>query len=164
MWTGILAMMMALPVIPMDPQLGANSFTYTSTKRSDCRLVEQGPHSEIYQCPGFGGYGIRIEEHGHGSILSVTRGRQVLVEGPTMHWGEVSNKVAEWRHRRGPAGQEVYALIFRMYCKGKICPDGPGGLYVARLTGGRACLIGTTTSNKRARVIADDMRRPCMER
>ena len=160
----VVTWMLASPAQP--PRLADADSTYTSVKWSDCRLLDrsdQGGHSER-MCPGVAGYTVRIHDSDHGGSLDLLRGERVVLRGPTTHWWDVTDKIVEWRFRRGDP-KRPFAFMFRMHCGGapETCPSRMGKLQVVRLDGERACIIGTTPSNAEAHRIADDMKRPCVD-
>lgn len=64
----------------------------------------------------------------------------------------VSGKVAEWRYK----GDSLIALIFRIAGSDLETGKLKSELMVVRLGGEKSCVIGTSTSNEKARMIADN--------
>jgi hypothetical protein len=158
----------AIPVLT-----GPAKYEYTSVAlHGDCRRLDTPPEGEPdiageYDCPGFAGYQVRIGTADLRSSLSLVK------DGKSIHFGSdpeyrepgqfayVTDKVIEWRYREADGEAHAHALIFRVFGQDPETFEDVSHLIVARLAGTRACVLGTTSSNKEARKLADDPERTC---
>ena len=148
----------------------AKNANYTSdyTPLEKCRVIESSdndPEAQIdyftEECPGKDGYRIFHEGGDLRSWIVIKQGNKVIADllqavmqnapGPFPY---VSGKVMEWRS----LGKTPIAIIFRIAGTNETGAQTKSKLLVVRLTGENACLIGTTTSNKEARKIADSQK------
>jgi len=150
--------------------LYAKGFSSAYTGLTDCKLIEssvEGTGSFLEECPGREDYRIFIKGGDARTWLAIKKGDQPIVD----LWNEVMNianpgqfvhvsgKVVEWRYQ----GKVPIALIFRVAGTEEIFKEGQSMptyrqksiLLVIRLKNDKICLIGTTTSNGKARKIAD---------
>jgi len=141
--------------------LYAKGFSSAYTGLTDCKLIESSVED----------YRIFIKGGDARTWLAIKKGDQPIVD----LWNEVMNianpgqfvhvsgKVVEWRYQ----GKVPIALIFRVAGTEEIFKEGQSMptyrqksiLLVIRLKNDKICLIGTTTSNGKARKIADSKKR-----
>jgi hypothetical protein len=162
------------PEPPAAPVLtGPARFEHTSVAlHDDCQRLDTPPAGEPdiageYDCPGFAGYQVRIGTADLRSSLSLVKDGQSLHFGSDPEYREpgqfayVTDKVIEWRYREADGEPHAHALIFRVFGQDPETFEDVSHLIVARLAGTRACVLGTTSSNKDARKLADDTERGC---
>jgi len=162
---------MVVLILTISPFLYAKdsnySSVYTSLKLKDCQAVDSSDRSYSQECPGKENYRVFHESGDTRSWLVIKKGDDVVIDlfQPVMQnapgkFARVSGKVAEWRYQ----GKTPIALIFRIAGNGEIFLSGKSQqpsyetkttLLVVRLEGEKACVIGTTTSNLKAKKIAD---------
>ncbi len=152
---------------------GSNySSVYTSLTEK-CKVVSMGERGDsTSECPGKGDYRIFIEVGDDRSWIVIKKGEDVVIDlqeavmqNAVGNFPEVSGTVAEWRYK----GKTPIAFIFRIAGTAEIYPDDDSPpiyktrskLIVVRLEADSACVIGTTTSNVKAREMADDSRKMC---
>jgi|ETNmetMinimDraft_26_1059896.scaffolds.fasta_scaffold62564_2 hypothetical protein len=163
-----------MPEAPAPPVLtGPAKHEYTSVAlHGDCRRLDTPPEGEPdiageYDCPGFAGYQVRIGTADLRSSLSLVKDGQSIHFGSDPEYREpgqfayVTDKVIEWRYREADGEAHAHALIFRVFGQDPETFEDVSHLIVARLAGTRACVLGTTSSNKDARKLADDAERSC---
>jgi hypothetical protein len=165
----LLAALTAVPVVAASEMALAQpaatdppvAFVYTSLSQDSCQ--DRGMHDGVLRsrCSGFGGYDLQVSYYyDHGSRLDFLRGGKALgleyqSPGP---WDEVTTGKVEWRHRGGAP----HALIFRVrWTDQSTGLQSKSTLLVARVDGGKVCIIGRTGSNDEARALADDVGRRC---
>jgi hypothetical protein len=144
----------------------AKDANYTSdyTPLEKCRVIESSAPSEegvdsfSQECPGKDGYRIFHEGGDTRSWIVIKKGnkvvadlQQAVMQNEPGYFPYVSGKKMEWRY----LGKTPIAIIFRIAGTNETGTQTKTKLLVVRLTGENACLIGTTTSNKKARKIAD---------
>ena len=137
---------------------------YTSLK--ECRIIEsseQEADAEIdyfsMECPGREGYRIFHDGEDARSWLVIKRGEATVIDlyddvmrNEPGAFPFVSGEVAEWRYK----GESLIALIFRIAGSDLETDKLKSELMVVRLDGKKSCVIGTSTSNEKAREIADN--------
>ncbi len=136
------------------------SSVYTSLKEQDCwqssQEEEGGDYFEL-ECSGRNGYRIFHSGADGRSSLSVQKGGQYLIDtgmsmathAPGM-FEHVSGNLLEWRYK----GNTLKALIFR------IAGESESGrlksrLMIVKIQGNKGCVVGSTTSNVKAKRMAD---------
>ncbi len=162
------------PVVEVPPPLtGPAKHEYTSVAlHEDCKRLDTPPEGEPdwageYDCPGFGGYEVRIGTADLRSSLSLVKDGQAIHFGSDPNFKEpgqfayVTDKKIEWRYRRSGDEERAHALIFRVFGQDPETYKDVSHLTVARLEGSRGCVLGTTASNTEAREMADDVSRRC---
>jgi hypothetical protein len=147
----------------------SSNFSSVYTSLTDCKLIEsssEGAGSSLQECPSREDYQVLIESGDARSWIVLKKGERTVVnlwnevmDNARGNFAYVSGKVAEWRYK----GKVPIAFIFRVAGTVEIVNDNNSPplykeksiLLVVRLKNEKACLIGTTTSNKKARKIAD---------
>ena len=130
---------------------------YTSLK--ECQLIDEG-HDGYWserECPRQGNYRLFLRSEDLRDSLEIRKGDETVIDlfkdirakfGPGFR--EIPGPI-EWRYK----GKSVTALIFRVvgsYDEGR---KKRSKLFVVRLKGNKACLIGVVASNVKARKLAD---------
>lgn len=141
-------------LVAAAPALAADSI-YTSLE--GCRILEQtdeGAYARL-ECPAPEGWGVELVDFDGRSHLILSHGgeeysleRDMVLDFPFGQFPGVGQK-AEWR--MGAKGPQ--ALIVRMYYTKDEAQKSV--LFVYGLQAGAPKLLGTTTSNEKARQIAD---------
>ena len=146
--------------LTISPFLWAKGSTSTYTNLKNCKLVEEGRDWSVSKCPGYKAYQLYFYYADARDWLVIKKAGKVVIDLQNDIWNQDSGHFpevpgpVEWRLK----GKLVNAIIFRaIYSNG---PKKKSKLFVVRLKGKKACLLGTTTSNKRARKMADS-RKTC---
>ena len=136
---------------------------YTSLEKCDViESSEQEADAEIdyftAECPGREGYRILHVGGDSRSWIVIKRGEKTVLDlyddvmrNQPGAFPFVSGKVAEWRYK----GEALIALIFRIAGSDLETDKLKSELMVVRLGGEKSCVIGTSTSNEKAREIAE---------
>lgn len=148
---------------------------YTALDPRACRTTdfEREGQSSTQECPGVGGYKLRVLEGDNRQSITVVRPDGT--QHPLDFWHTVSGAFstvgprAEWRVRRRAGRVEPFALVVRFNANRQ--PDEPhkitSYLVVARLAPGRVCVTDRIEpgprANEEARRAADaSASRPCL--
>ena len=136
---------------------------YTSLEKCDViESSEQEADAEIdyftAECPGREGFRIFHVGGDSRSWIVIKSGEETVIDlyNDVMRnqpgaFPFVSGKAAEWRYK----GESLIALIFRIAGSDLETDKLKSELMVVRLGGKKSCVIGTSTSNEKAREIAD---------
>lgn len=150
-----------------------SNFSSVYTSLTECKVIEETERDSIQECPGKEDYRILLKSGDARSWITIKKGDKLIVDlwnevmnNARGHFAYVSGKVAEWRYK----GKVPIAFIFRVTGTEEIPNDGnslptykdKSILLVIRLKNETACLIGKTTSNTKARKIADDSSKKCL--
>jgi hypothetical protein len=165
--SNLLTLLFFLITTTMSFSLLAKSTNYSSdyTPLEKCRVIESSdndPDAEIdsfsQECPGKNNYRIFHEGGDLRSWIVVKKGNEIVInlynevmQNAPGTFPYVSGKVMEWRY----LGKTPIAIIFRIAGSNDTDTKTKSKLLVVRLSGEKACVIGTTTSNVEARKIAD---------
>jgi len=137
---------------------------YTSLEKCDViESSEQESDAEIdyftAECPGREGYRVFHIGGDSRSWIVIKSGEETVIDlyNDVMRnepgaFPFVSGKVAEWRYK----GDSLIALIFRIAGSDLETGKLKSELMVVRLGGEKSCVIGISTSNEKARMIADN--------
>lgn len=163
----ILMPTLLLTLLSMHTLSWASDAGYRSvyTSLEECRVIESSEQEadvEIdyftAECPGREGYRIFQIGGDSRSWIVIKRGEKTVLDlyddvmqNQPGAFPFVSGKVAEWRYR----DESLIALIFRIAGSNLETEKLKSALIVVRFGVKQACMIGITTSNEEARVIAD---------
>ena len=144
------------PIWAMDSN--SRSF-YTDLK--DCQLIEEGEEGRwsVRECPPQASYQLFLHDADNKNWLVIKQANEVVINlrndilnNTPSDFPEISGPI-EWRVQK----DSLIALIFRVLSKDQYVspPEVKSKLFVVKLEGNKACLIGTTDSNEKAREMAD---------
>jgi len=137
------------------------SSVYTSVKEKDCQVLEQGRDSSVSKCPSQGVYQLFFHHGDARDWLVIKKAGKIVIDlyedilyKAPGNFPEIPGPI-EWRSK----GKSLTALIFRVFGSSVDGQQKKSKLFVVKLEGNKACLIGTTTSNKQAIKIADSRKK-----
>ncbi len=133
------------------------SSVYTSVKEKDCQVLEQGRDSSVSKCPSQGTYQLFFHYGDARDWLVIKKAGKIVIDlyddilsKAPGNFPEIPGPM-EWRSKEN----SLIALIFRVFGSSVDGQQKKSKLFVVKLEGSKACLIGSTTSNKQAIKIAD---------
>jgi hypothetical protein len=133
------------------------SSVYTSLK--ECQLIDEGEHGywSNWECQRQGNYLLFLHYMDDRDWLVIKKGDQIVIDlredilyKAPGNFPEIPGPV-EWRSK----GKSINALIFRVFGSSDDGLKKKSKLFVVRLEGNKGCLIGITSSNVKARKLAD---------
>jgi hypothetical protein len=153
-------LLLTLAISPFSWATGSSAHS-VYTDLTDCQLLEEGQYWSVRKCPGQKEYQLFLHYADARDWLVIKTANEIVIDlrddilnNAPGNFPEIPGPM-EWRSKGNP----LTALIFRVFGSSDYGLQKKSELFVVRIEGSKACLIGTTASNKQARQMADSNKR-----